>query len=134
MLKLMIGVKGTGKTKALIAMVNEAAETTHGNVVCIEKGIKLKYDVKYEARLINTNDYLIFDAQSLYGFIAGMCAGNYDITDIFVDSTLKIGGDDLEKLADFVEKLAKLDVNITLSISADKAEIPARLADIAQEI
>ena len=68
MLKLMIGVKGTGKTKALIAMANEAAETTHGNVVCIEKGIKLKYDVKYEARLINTNDYLIFDAQSLSNF------------------------------------------------------------------
>ena len=63
-----------------------------------------------------------------------MCAGNYDITDIFVDSTLKIGGDDLEKLADMVEKLAKLDANITLSVSADKADIPARLADLAQEI
>jgi hypothetical protein len=51
-----------------------------------------------------------------------------------VDSTLKIGGDDLEKLADMVEKLAKLETNITLSISADKADIPARLADLAQEI
>ena len=63
-----------------------------------------------------------------------MCAGNYDITDIFVDSTLKIGGDDLDELANFVEKLAKLEANITLSVSADKADIPARLAEYAQEI
>jgi hypothetical protein len=121
MLKLMIGVKGTGKTKALIAMVNEAAETTHGNVVCIEKGIKLKYDVKYEARLINTNDYLIFDAQSLYGFIAGILASDHDVTDVFVDATLKICNHDLrafEKLALQLDELTeKANVNVVMTVS-----------------
>jgi hypothetical protein len=63
-----------------------------------------------------------------------MCAGNYDITDIFVDSVLKIGGDDLAELVPFVKKLAKLEANIVMSISADKADIPAELAEIAQQI
>ena len=121
MLKLMIGVKGTGKTKALIAMVNEAAETTHGNVVCIEKGVKLRYDVKYEARLINTNDYLVFDAQSLYGFIAGILASDHDVTDVFVDATLKICNHDLrafEKLALELDELTeKANVNVVMTVS-----------------
>ena len=65
MLKLIIGVKGTGKTKTLISMVNEAADKTEGTVVCIEKGVGLRFDVKYSVRLINTNEYLIFDAEAL---------------------------------------------------------------------
>ena len=121
MLKLMIGVKGTGKTKALIAMVNEAAETTHGNVVCIEKGVKLRYDVKYEARLINTNDYLVFDAQSLYGFIAGILASNHDVSDLFVDSALKICNEDraaFEKMVLAVDELcSKMNVNVVMTSS-----------------
>ena len=123
----MIGVKGTGKTKALIAMANEAAETTHGNVVCIEKGIKLKYDVKYEARLINTNDYLIFDAQTLYGFIAGISASNHDITDLFIDSTLKVCRGDIAAFEVFVAEVAKLaekagfNVTMTASMPVEEA-------------
>ena len=70
MLKLIIGVKGTGKTKALINLVNEAVEKTHGDVVCIEKGVKLRFDIKYRARLIDVNEYFVDDAQSLYGEFA----------------------------------------------------------------
>ena len=129
MLKLMIGVKGTGKTKALIAMVNEAAETTHGNVVCIEKGVKLRYDVKHEARLINTNDYLVFDAQSLYGLIAGILASDHDVTDVFVDATLKICNQDInafEKMAQALNALiSKSDVNLTMTVSMAEEDLPA---------
>ena len=81
MLKLMIGVKGTGKTKALINMVNTAVENSSGAVVCIEKGVKLRYDVKYQARLIDTEEYFVTDAQSLYGFIAGILASNHGVTE-----------------------------------------------------
>ncbi len=134
MITLILGKKGSGKTKKLMDLCNVAVEQSKGNVVFIEKDNTLTYDLSHKARLVAAEDYGVKCFGCFYGFIAGMCAGNYDITDIFVDSTLKIGGDDLDKLADFVEKLAKLDTNITLSISADKAEIPARLADIAQEI
>ena len=76
MLKLIVGVKGTGKTKHLIEMVNTASEESKGSVVCIEKGTKLTYDIKHTARLIDTDQYNIGDAQSLFGFIAGIAVGS----------------------------------------------------------
>ena len=121
MLKLIIGVKGTGKTKTLINMVNTASESSHGNVVCIEKGVKLRYDIKYKARLINTEEYLISDTQGLYGFVAGILASDHDVTDIFIDSALKICNNDTDAFDMFVNKVAKLaekvEVNITITSS-----------------
>ena len=121
MLKLIIGVKGTGKTKALISMVNTAVDHSHGDVVCIEKGVKLRYDVKYQARLIDTNEYFVSDAQSLYGFVAGIFASNHDVTDLFIDSALKICKDDADAFDVFVEKVntlsGKLNINIVMTSS-----------------
>ena len=127
MLKLIIGVKGTGKTKTLIEAVNNAAETSQGTVVCIEKGIGLRFDVKPSVRLINTNDYFIFDSDALHGFIAGILASNHDITDVFVDSALKITGNNIAAFDVLIKELdelaAKVDVNIvmTSSIPAEEA-------------
>ena len=104
----MIGVKGTGKTKTLIEMVNEAVKTSAGSVVCIEKGEKLRYDIKYQARLVNTEEYLVADAQSLYGFIAGILASNHDVTELFVDSALKICNNDVAAFEKFVEEIDAL--------------------------
>ncbi len=94
MLKLIIGLKGTGKTKQLIEMVNKATDTSKGSVVCIEKSDKLRYDIKYQCRLIAADDYSIYDAQSLFGFVAGIYASNHDVTDLFIDSALKICRED----------------------------------------
>ena len=127
MLKVIIGVKGTGKTKALIALVNEAVEKSHGDVVCIEKGVKLHYDIKYRARLIDTNEYFVDDAQSLYGFVAGILASNHDVTDLFIDSSLKICNDNYADYDKFLDEVAaisdKIGINIvtTASMPADKA-------------
>ena len=127
MLKLIIGVKGTGKTKDLIARVNDASNSSAGVVVCIEKGIGLRFDVKPQVRLINTNEYCVFDADALYGFIAGILASNHDITDVFVDSALKIANNDIvafDTLVKEVDELSqKLNVNIVLtsSIPAEEA-------------
>ena len=108
MLKLMIGVKGTGKTKTLIEMVNNAVNETSGAVVCIEKGDKLRYDVKYQARLVNTKEYMINDAQSLYGFVAGILASNHDVTDLFIDSALKICNEDRTAFENMLDELSAL--------------------------
>ena len=121
MLKLIIGVKGTGKTKTLINMVNTAVETSRGNVVCIEKGVKLRYDVKYRARLINTEEYQINDAKALYGFLAGILASNHDVTDLFIDGALKIANNDMAGFETFLKGLDelsnKLGVNVILTSS-----------------
>lgn len=134
MITLILGKKGSGKTKRLIDMCNKATAESKGNVVFIEKDSTLTYDISHAARLVVADEYGIKGFEAFYGFIAGMCAGNYDITDIFVDSTLKIGGRDMEALADFIERLSKLQINMVLSISADKSEIAERIAEYATEL
>ena len=121
MLKLIIGVKGTGKTKTLIGMVNEAVEKSQGSVICIEKGDKLRYDVKYQARLINTTEYYVDDAQALFGFVAGMLASNHDVTDLFIDSALKICQNDSAAFDKFLDEMnvliEKLGINVVMTSS-----------------
>ena len=118
MIKLFIGGKGSGKTKTLIEMVNNAVNESKGNVVCIEKGDKLIHDITYKARLIDTNAYTIVDADALYGFIAGILASNSDITDLFVDSALKIIGDDVVAFETMLKKLDKITENVNLVMTS----------------
>lgn len=138
MITLILGRKGSGKTKRLIDMCNAATAESKGSVVFIEKDTSLTYDISRQARLAVAEDYRIAGYDAFYGFIAGMCASNYDITDIFVDSTIKIGGDNREDLAVFIERLGdlskKADTNVVLSVSADKDDIPERIAEFAVEI
>ena len=121
MIKLLIGVKGTGKTKTLIESANAALNETKGYVVCLEKGTKLRSNINYKVRLINTDDYLIDDASALGGMVAGIIAGNSDVTDLFIDSALKICGNDLAAFDKFLTDLAKVTENnptkITMTVS-----------------
>ena len=121
MIKLFIGGKGSGKTKTLIELTNNAAQTSNGSVVCIEKGDKLKHEITYKARLIDTDAYAVCDAEALYGFIAGILASNNDITDIFVDSSLKICGNDVSAFENMLPKLEKISANVNIVMSASIA-------------
>lgn len=138
MVKLIIGNKGSGKTKRLIELVNGAVEKTNGNVVCIEKERLLTYDVNYRARLVETDHYKVSGYDAFYGFLCGIVAGDHDITDILVDATLKIGGRDYEALANFLENVAELskiaEQDITFTISCDESDLPARIFDFCEKI
>lgn len=131
MVKLKIGLQGSGKTRMLVDEVHEASKKSKGVVVCIEYGGKLTYHIRTAARLIEAKDYNIKDALSLYGFVCGTLACNYDITELFIDSALKICGDDVAAFEEFIYKLdditAKIGVDcfITASISAE--ELPEGL-------
>ena len=129
MIKLFIGAKGSGKTKTLIELVNNAVSTSNGSVVCIEKGNKLKLDITYKARLIDTDVYGIVDAASLYGFIAGILASNSDITDLFIDSSLKICGNDVAAFEEMLKKLEPItkDVNLVMTVSIAVEDCPAAI-------
>ena len=125
MVKLIIGLKGTGKTKTLIGMVNSSVDSSNGSVVCLEKGDKLRYDIKYQARLIDVDEYGVDDAQALYGFIAGIYASNSDITHIFIDSAIKMCQKDMESFSMFVREAAafsekwNIDIVMTSSVTED---------------
>ncbi len=127
MIKLVVGTKGSGKTKTIIEQINHAAKTTSGNVVVIEKSMKLTYDIVHKARLIDVDEYNITGGEMFYGFVCGVLAGNYDITELYIDGILKIVGRDFEKLAqllDAIELKAGDAVKVTVTVSASEEELP----------
>ena len=126
MIKLFIGGKGSGKTKTLIELANNAANSSKGSVICIEKGSKLRHEITYKARLIDTDAYAVVDAEALFGFIAGILASNSDITDIFVDSALKICGGDVAAFDAMLPKVKAIsdEVNIVMTVSIPVEECP----------
>ncbi len=137
MVTLIIGHKGSGKTKKLIQAVNDAIESSNGNVVCIEQGTQLRTEVNYRARLVSANEYSIKGFDSFYGFLSGVCAGDHDITDILVDATLRIGSRDYAELAIFLKKVEELaaltNKEFVFTVSADKEELPAEIFEYCKE-
>ena len=127
MIKLIIGNKGSGKTKVLIEKVNNAAKTSKGDVVCIEQGMKLTFELDHKVRLIDAEEYSIKGYDAFYGFVTGILACNYDIKEIFVDGILKIGNKDLDGLGLLLERLYKqisADVSLIFTVSADQVDLP----------
>ncbi|MCI6640220.1 MAG: type IV pilus twitching motility protein PilT [Pygmaiobacter massiliensis] len=126
MIKLIVGSKGSGKTKAMIDMINESAKTTPGNIVCIEKSMKLTYDVSHAVRLIDVDEYKIAGYDMLYGFVAGVLAGNYDIVEVYIDGILKIGNHDMEglgKILDQLDAVAGESIKMVVTVSADEDKL-----------
>lgn len=131
MIKLIIGNKGSGKTKLLIDKVNEAVNSTNGDVVCIEQGMKLTLELNHKARLIDAEEYDIVGYDTFYGFVQGVLACNYDIKEIFVDGILRIGNRDGKKdydglgvLLDKLYRKIPADVMIMFTVSADQSDLP----------
>ena len=131
MIRMIVGLKGTGKTKALIDLANKSVETSPGHVVVIEKGNKLIFDIKHQVRLIDTDEYAIKSASELYGLVCGVLAANFDFKDLYIDSSLKICKDDMPAFAEFIKKLdeltTKLEVNCVTTVSAAQETIPEEL-------
>ena len=124
MVKVIMGPKGTGKTKQMIDLINTAVETEHGNVVAIAHDSKLTFDINYKIRLVETSDYDIPNYDTLKGFLYGLYASNYDITHVFIDSLNKLVSTenkaDVEAFLDWLEAFSqKSGIKYTVSISED---------------
>lgn len=126
MIKLIVGPKGAGKTKTMIDMINAAVKTTEGNIVVIEKSMKLTTDINHAARLLDVDEYGIQGADMLYGFVAGVLAGNYDITELFLDGLLKIVDHDMDAAAALLAKLDAItkDVEVIVTVSSAEDALP----------
>lgn len=138
MIKLIIGNKGSGKTKKLIDLVNSTAESSKGNVVCIEQGDTLTFSISHKARLIDVESYGVSGYNEYYGMLCGINAGNHDVTDIFGDATLRIGSRNYDELADFLDRVSALaedsHVNFVFTVSCDEKDLPAKIFEIAEKI
>ena len=126
MIHIIMGLKGSGKTKKLIDAIHGAVAEAHGDVVCIEYGRKLTYDGSYKVRLVDSQEYGIHSAEMLKGFLSGLHAGNFDITNVFIDNLYKTIGTDKAAGEDFITWCAKFaadnNMEITITISEDPAE------------
>ena len=126
MIHVIMGLKGSGKTKKLIDAIHAAVAEAHGDVVCIEYGRKLTYDVTYKVRLVDSKEYAISNPDMLKGFLSGLHAGNFDITNVYIDNLYKTIGSDRAAGEDFIlwcAAFAEADnMNITISVSDDPAE------------
>ena len=127
MIKIHMGLKGSGKTKKIIDAVNTAINVEKGNVVCITEGDRLMHDIDRNARLINTEQFDVKNFDMFAGMLSGIIAQNFDVTHIFIDSVFKsVPGEtmaNIDNLVGAVEALeSKFNVSFTIMISADVAE------------
>ena len=125
MIQVIMGLKGSGKTKKLIDAINAAVSNAQGDVVCIEYGKQLTYDVSYRVRLVNAKEYEINNQDKLKGLLSGLHAGNFDITNVYIDNLYKIIGSDRAAGEEFILWCAAFaeanNMNITLTVSDDAA-------------
>ena len=125
MIHVIMGLKGSGKTKKLLDSNHEAEANANGSVVCIEYGSKLTYDVKSTVRLVNSKEYGINNIDKLKGLLSGLHAGNFDITNVYIDNLYKTIGDDRATGEEFILWCAEFaqanNMNITITVSDDAA-------------
>ena len=126
MIRVIMGLKGSGKTKKLIDSIHETLATANGDVVCIEYGKKLTYDVNYKVRLVDSKEYAISNVDMLKGFLSGLHAGNFDITHVYIDNLYKTIGSDRAAGEAFIAWCAEFaqinSMEITITVSDDPAE------------
>ena len=126
MIHVIMGLKGSGKTKKMIDSINEVLASASGDVVCIEYGKKLTYDINYRVRLVDSKEYGICNLDMLKGFLSGLHAGNFDITNVYIDNLYKTICNDRvagEAFVKWCAEFAKVNnMNITITVSDDPAE------------
>ena len=132
MVKIIMGLKGSGKTKELVGLVCKAVSEGEGDVIVIEKDRKLTYDIPYQARLIDAGSYSIGSYEFLKGFISGLHAGNYDITHFFIDNFYKLVNDkEGANVVSFIQWLAEYaereNVEFVISMSSDREKCPEEI-------
>ena len=133
MIHLIMGLKGSGKTKKLIDAIHTAVNEAHGDVVCIEYGKKLTYDVTYKVRLVDSQEYGISSAEMLKGFLSGLHAGNFDITNVFIDNLYKTIGKNVAAAEDFIAWCAKFAADNSMEITITISEDPANLSEAVKQ-
>ena len=133
MIHVIMGLKGSGKTKKLIEAIHETVASATGDVVCIEYGKKLTYDINYRVRLVDSEEYAISNPDMLKGFLSGLHAGNFDITHVFIDNLYKTIGADKAAGEEFVAWCAKFAADNNMEITITISEDPANLSEAVKQ-
>ena len=137
MIKLLVGKKGSGKTRRLVEMANESVKRAKGHVVFIDFDNSKMFQVDYRARFMHLNEYMMRDEMEFYGFLCGVVASNYDIEHVYVDGLVQMCSGGADSLNPFFERLEKIELKYNISfvfgISWDQEEVPESLNRFAIE-
>jgi len=134
MVSLIVGHKGTGKTKMMLELANERARSSDGRVVFVNKNHRLMYDLYHQIRVVCMEDYEeITNSDEYIGFLYGIISGDHDIEAIFIDSILKHADVNKDDIPEFLARLkvisAQHEIDFIVSLSADLEELSADVAD-----
>ena len=129
MIQVIMGLKGSGKTKRLINSINEAVANAQGDVVCIEYGKQLTYDINYRVRLVDSKEYEINNLDKLKGLLSGLHAGNFDITNVYIDNLYKTIGSDRAAGEEFIAWCAKFAETNQMKIIVTVSEDPTQASE-----
>lgn len=128
MIQLVVGGKGTGKTKTLVNMANKAMESTKGEIVFISGEKRRMVELSYRVRLIRLRDYSVRGQDLFYGFLSGIISQNYDIEMIYIDGLLEYLKEDIDAVEDLfarIEELSKeFEINFTISMDGEAETVP----------
>ena len=128
MVKLLVGHKGSGKTKQMIDLANTLVENSKGSIIFINKNQRLMYDLKYRIRVICMEDFEhVTNSDEYIGFLYGIISSDHDIETIFIDSILKHADFKMSDLPEFIDRLKDISKNygmdFVVSVSAEKEEM-----------
>jgi len=128
MIQMIYGKKGSGKTKRILDMANDAVQACTGSIAFIDDDNSYMFDLKNQIRFINASEYAVSNPDMFLGFLKGILASNYDLSLLFVDGFLRIVNAEmveLEQFFSYLEKYAdKAGVTLVLSVSGDQDTAP----------
>ncbi len=127
MISLLIGSKGTGKTKKIIGLANEEVKSAKGNIIFVDDDKRHMYDLKHDLRFISMDEYPIYNVDEFFGFLCGIISNDYDINKIYIDGLLKVMKTDCNELPSLVSKLEKIstkyEIDFFMTISCIKNQL-----------
>lgn len=120
MVEIIYGHKGSGKTKQIIDKANNSVVNAKGDIVLITDTDRYNYDLVHQIRIVNTSKLGINSIEMLKGVVVGLLAGNYDISNIYIDGVARITGVDITEMESLFKLFDKYEnVSITVTISSD---------------
>ena len=135
MIQIIFGKKGSGKTKRILDMANAAIQETKGDVFFVDYTKSYTINLKPQIRFVDASEYGVKGKDSFYGFLAGILAGNYDISFLFIDGFLKLANSDEAGLVEIMARLEKLaaeaGTTLVISYSEDAANVPESIRQFA---
>ena len=128
MIQVIAGKKGSGKTKRIIDMANQATQESKHDIVFIDDDNRYMFDLRHEVRFINASEYDLLSDHMFMGFLCGAVAQNFDVGQIYIDAFKKLIHNDLNTSEWVFKRLEALSANhsvdFVISISAGTEELP----------